>query len=232
MCINNVFVFALMFPALQSNVSHQLIHWGRVTHICVSKLSIIGRDNGLSPGRRQAIIWTNDGILLIGPLGTNFSEILIEIQIFSLKENTFENVLCETFFISSQPQCVKIQHNKTRFCAHVWRCRQPTTDYHGKYKPCFAAIFSQVYWHISLWLNAIIIFIVQDCNGNQMAMTFHLWILVFRQKGPLLTPDSYALQWIVHEVVENVQIYYKWKDLSKPASNCLETLLLTNQNIG
>ena len=33
-----------------------LTHWGRVTHICVSKLSILGSDNGLSPGRRQAII--------------------------------------------------------------------------------------------------------------------------------------------------------------------------------
>ena len=52
-----------------------LTHWGRVTHICVVKLTIIGSDNGLSPGRRQAIIWTNAGILLIGPLGTNFSEI-------------------------------------------------------------------------------------------------------------------------------------------------------------
>ena len=43
--------------------------WGRVTHICVSELTIIGSDNGLSPGRRQAIIWTSAGILLIGPLG-------------------------------------------------------------------------------------------------------------------------------------------------------------------
>ena len=56
-----------------------LTHWGRVTHICFSKLTIIGSDNGLSPGRRQAIIWTSDGILLIGPLGTNLSEVLIEI---------------------------------------------------------------------------------------------------------------------------------------------------------
>ena len=63
-----------------------LTHWGRVTHICVVKLTIIGSDNGLSPGRRQAIIWTNAGILLIGPLGTNFSEILIEIHIFSFKK--------------------------------------------------------------------------------------------------------------------------------------------------
>ena len=55
-----------------------LTHWGRVTHICVNKLTIIGSDNGLSPGRRQAIIWTNAGILLFGPVGTNISEILIE----------------------------------------------------------------------------------------------------------------------------------------------------------
>ena len=47
----------------------------RVTHIFVGNLAVIGSDNGLSPGRRQAIIWTNAGILLIGPLETNFSEI-------------------------------------------------------------------------------------------------------------------------------------------------------------
>ena len=60
-----------------------LTHWGWVTHICVGNLTIIGSDNGLSPGRRQAIIWTNAGILLIGTLGTNFSEISIEILTFS-----------------------------------------------------------------------------------------------------------------------------------------------------
>ena len=63
-----------------------LTHWGRVTHICASKLTIIGSDNGLSPGRRQAIIWTNAGILSTGPLGTNVSEILIEIYTFSFKK--------------------------------------------------------------------------------------------------------------------------------------------------
>ena len=57
----------------------ELTHWGRVTHICVGKLSITGSYIGLSPGQRQAIIWTSAGILLNGPLGTNFSEILIGI---------------------------------------------------------------------------------------------------------------------------------------------------------
>ena len=70
----------------QSGLVAVLTHWGRVTHICVSKLTISGSDNGLSPGRRQAIIWTNAGILLIGPLETNFSEIFVGIQTFSLRK--------------------------------------------------------------------------------------------------------------------------------------------------
>ena len=57
-----------------------------MTHICVSSLTIIGSDNGLAPGRRQAIIWTNADILLIGPLEINFSEIVIDIQTLSFKK--------------------------------------------------------------------------------------------------------------------------------------------------
>ena len=67
----------------------RLTHWGRVTHICVGKLTII------AAARRQAIIWTNAGILLIWPLGTNFSEILIGIQNIFVQENALENVVCQ-----------------------------------------------------------------------------------------------------------------------------------------
>ena len=58
--------------------------------ICVCNLTSISSGNGLSPGRRQAIIWTNAGILLIRPLGKNFNEILIQIHIF-IQENPFES---------------------------------------------------------------------------------------------------------------------------------------------
>ena len=74
-----------------------------MTHICISKLIIIGSDNGLSPDRRQAIIWTNAGLLLIGPLGTNFSEILIENSNIFIQENAFESVVCEVAAILSRP---------------------------------------------------------------------------------------------------------------------------------
>ena len=81
--------------------SHVLTHWGRATHICVGNLTIIASDNGLSPGRSQAIIWTNAGILLIRPLRTNFNEILIGSQTFSF--------VCEMACTLSRPQCVKAE---------------------------------------------------------------------------------------------------------------------------
>ena len=85
-----------------------------MTHICVDKLTIIASNNGLSPDRHQAIIWTNAGILLIWPLRTNFSESLSERHIFSfmkmhifIHENAFETVVCEMSAILFWPQCVK-----------------------------------------------------------------------------------------------------------------------------
>ena len=78
-CCHCCIIFCVIFAIVMT-------HWGRVTHICVSKHSILGSDNGLSPGRRQAIIWTNAGILLIWQSGTKFSEILIEIHKFPFKK--------------------------------------------------------------------------------------------------------------------------------------------------
>ena len=68
-------------------------------HIWVGKLTIISSDNGSSPGRRQAIIWTNAVILLIGPLGTNFSDILMETHTLSFKKMHLKmlSVKCRPF---------------------------------------------------------------------------------------------------------------------------------------
>ena len=67
-------------------VPSALTHWGRVMHICIGNLTIIGSDNGMSPVQCQAIISTNAGILSVGPLGTNFNEILIRTQTFSFNK--------------------------------------------------------------------------------------------------------------------------------------------------
>ena len=63
-----------------------LTRWGWVTHICISTITIIGSDNGLSPGRHQAIIWPNAEMLLIGSLRIDCSEILIKINTISFKK--------------------------------------------------------------------------------------------------------------------------------------------------
>ena len=104
-----------------------LTHWGRVTHICVGKLTTIASDDGLAPSSRQAIIWTNDGILLIGPSGTNFSDrpISIKIHIFS-----FKKMHLKMWSGNWQPFCLGLNvlmgyliavHNLLRFtCIHPY----------------------------------------------------------------------------------------------------------------
>ena len=93
-----------------------LTHRGRVTHICVSDITIIASDNGLSPGRRQAIIRTNAGILLIRPLGTYFSEILIEIVLFSFKEMRLKISSAKMW-----PFC--LGHNVLTHCCGAYICQ-------------------------------------------------------------------------------------------------------------
>ena len=100
LAFNNLVYQSLLFDSeLSSTTERYSTHRGWVTHICVGKLTIIGSDNGLLPGWRQAIIWTNAGILLIGPVGTNFTEILIKIYTFSFKK-----------------MCLKISSAKWRPC--------------------------------------------------------------------------------------------------------------------
>ena len=97
-----------------SGIDTCLTHWGRVTYICVRKLTIIGSDNGLSPGRRQAIIWTNAGILLIQTPGTNFSETLSELHTVS-----FKKMHLKMSAILFRPQCVKnLRPHKPMGCNH------------------------------------------------------------------------------------------------------------------
>ena len=94
----------------------------------------IGVDNGLSPGRHQAIIWTNDEILLIGPLGINFSEISIEICTFSIMKIHLKmssgkwrpfclglNVLNELFaFAISVKSCVECRSSVAHYVDMCW----------------------------------------------------------------------------------------------------------------
>ena len=102
-----------------------LTNWGRVTYICISKLTILDSDNVLSPARPQAIIWNNARILLIKPLGKNFSEILIELYTFSFNKlhlnmaQYTEAQNTEASAILSRPQCVKDNYDQREKCFNV-----------------------------------------------------------------------------------------------------------------
>ena len=107
-----------------------LTHWGRVTHISVGNLTSIGSDNGLSPDRRQAIIWTNAGILSIGPLGTNFSEILASNITFS-----FTKMYLKVSSAKGRPFCLGL--NVLTYHTKGWNqnpVRPSLCDYHSQHK--------------------------------------------------------------------------------------------------
>ena len=104
-----------------------ITNWDRVTLIWLSKLAIIGSDNGLQPVRHQAIIWTNVGILLIGTLRKSFNDVLSEIHIFShrtmhLKMSPakwwpfFLGLNALNVFVSIIPQATLF----TIICKHHW----------------------------------------------------------------------------------------------------------------
>ena len=113
-----------------------LTHWGRMTHICVSTLTIIGWDNGLSPDRRQAIIWTNAAILLIGPLGTNLSEILIEIVTFS-----FKTMRLKVSSVKRRPFCLGLH---------------ALTTHPRKRMPCWPLTLTPHHYHIKPFTTALL----------------------------------------------------------------------------
>ena len=66
--------------------------------------AIIGSDNGFSPVRCQAIIWTSGGLSLTGPLGTNLNEVLIKLQ-QEIQENAVDDVACNMAVILFRLQC-------------------------------------------------------------------------------------------------------------------------------
>ena len=88
----------------------ELTHWGRVTHICVSKLTTIGSDNGLAPNHYLNQWWNIVNWTLRNNLQWNFNW---NSNIF-IRKNALENVVCEMASILSRPQCV----NKPSHISH------------------------------------------------------------------------------------------------------------------
>ena len=121
-----IYIYSIISIINHSNTSPtfvwdlNLTHWARMVHICIDDLTIIGSDNGLLPGQCQVIIRINAGIWLIGPLGTNFSEISMIILTFSLKK-----MRLKMSSVKWQPFCLglNVLNSEPEFGHHcVCRC--------------------------------------------------------------------------------------------------------------
>ena len=121
-----------------------------MTHICVSKLNIIGSDNGLSCGRRQAIIWTNTWILLIGHLRTNFREIPIGPFYIFIEENALKcrlrNGRGMSYINSLWPGDAIWRHGTRSTLAQVMACCLTALSHY--LSQCWL-IIGEVPWHSS-----------------------------------------------------------------------------------
>ena len=82
----------------------RLTHWDQEMHICISNLTIIGSDNGLLPGRRQAIIGTNAGNIADMSLRNKHQWNVNRNSCISPKKCVWK---CRLVAILSRPQCVE-----------------------------------------------------------------------------------------------------------------------------
>ena len=177
-----------------------LTPWGRMTYICVSKLTILGSDNGLSPGRRQPIIWTYDGILLFGQLGTNFSEISIEI--YRIQENAFDIVVWKMAAILSRPQSINAK-------MMPWYPRQATP---GALEPGTQAVASQKaapntsFSEVAIWLVGWLNRLSTKCNSHRPTRALHLvWLSRLVSFIPhQLTHWQLAYMWVWPSLVQTI----------------------------
>ena len=121
-----------------------------MTHVCVGEVTI-SSDNGLLPVRHQAIIYTNAGILLIGPLGINCCEICIEINISSFKKMHLK--MSSAKWWPSWPQCVRFSIHwpplwlpqPPPICAHLG-CYTAKPVYNDHLMGYFSAFWSSSRW--------------------------------------------------------------------------------------
>ena len=169
-------------------------YWGRVTHICVSKLTTIGSDNGLSPGRRQAIIWANAEILLIGPLGINFNEILIKINRVSfnkmyLKMSSAKWCLFRLGLNELITTINCIPHMLPVYQSHVLHCSLPL-QYHPAYFIIIYCdfVYSSLYTWTLKWKK--ILSKHHSKSESKSLVWFSLWSVWIHRKCSVRVPGS------------------------------------------
>ena len=93
----------LVFQCCRLNILHysdtllsgllSLTNWGWVMHKCISRLTIIGSDNGLLPDRCQAIIWKKCWNITDWTLGNTLQWNLNKNSYIVIQEKALKNVI-------------------------------------------------------------------------------------------------------------------------------------------
>ena len=146
--------------------------------MCFSKINIIGSDNGLSPGRRQAIIWTNTKMLLIGSMDTNFSEILIGIHIFPSRKCWFYWYYSNQANLTDTDTSHALKKQLVRLYGsmHIWLYKtynETSTKWRKKYEN-FIKICSSVWWIRQVQWGAVITWSIFPRFSNQITFPLNL----------------------------------------------------------
>ena len=110
---------------------YQHNHWVRVGHIGANEITSIGSDYVLAPGGAKL------GIFLVRPLGTNFSEILIEIHIF-IPNDVWKmvNSVAKYYFLLPVIKTKEIIYNATLKIIFVQGCFMMQRHNHATYLKC------------------------------------------------------------------------------------------------
>ena len=162
--------------------------------ICINKLAIIVLDNGLSPGRCQAIIWTNAGIWLMQTLETNFSEILNEIHTFSFKKMRLKMSSAKWIVACLTPSCYLDQWWLTDNCSPQ---EQTSGKFELKYALvsmcrmyCIDTLFSSRIYRCKAYLFTIILLFVPISIMVVLEVSAACWCMFFISELYFLGMDN------------------------------------------
>ena len=173
-----------------------------MTHICISKLTIIGSDNEVSPGWQ-----TNAGILLIGLLGTNVNEISNDIGIFSFKKKHLKMLSGKWRPILSRPQCFNIRLTDNLVAGTP---RLSFQDPYHSYTTTVLTSFTDIMSH----------HICDECkvgNGKLQQQSISVWYFMIHRCNNFK-----------YDVLESGNIIVRWKSGSIPTNKIVTIKLIPN----
>ena len=158
-------------------------HWGWVTHICVSNLSIIGSDNGLITWSASSSYLNQCWNIVKWTLRNKLKWNLNQNSNIFIEENAFESVVCEMSAILSRPQCVKFVYLWVVLLQYAWLSHNATQQ--AQQSREFPQL-CMVEWYIYIYIyitNPIDLFTIWHSNSKEKTRQYLLYFSKY-QRSP------------------------------------------------